>query len=304
MNKANKRLIKRITRGGKMYLDTSLVLEGGGMRGAYTAGVLQYLLEKQVEISYVIGVSAGICQAASYVSKQLGRNRKTTIEMAADSRYIRYKGVFDKTGLFNMDFIFDEIPNKLVKYDYDAFWNSKQKLIAVATDCKTGNPVYIDCHHASNNKELNTIFKASSSLPLFAPVVSFRGMSLLDGGLSDSIPIRKAISDGNKKNVVILTRPKGYRKKPAKGLKLYKKLLGKEYQGAYKAMKSRYLDYNQTLEQLDKYKRNGLAFVIAPSKDLKIKRAEKNQKKLEALYQLGYKDMESKYDKLIQYISQ
>ncbi len=287
-----------------MYLETSLVLEGGGMRGAYTAGVLQYLLEKKVEVSYVIGVSAGICQAASYVSKQLGRNKKTTIEMASDSRYIRYKGVFDKTGLFNMDFIFDEIPNNLVKYDYDAFWKSKQKMIAVATDCKTGKPVYINCHQASNNKELNNIFKASSSLPLFAPVVSFRGMSLLDGGLSDSIPVNKAIHDGNKKNIVILTRPRGYRKKPAKGLKLYKRLLGKDYSGAYKAMETRYLHYNKTLDHLEAYQKNGLAFVIAPSKDLKIKRAEKNQNKLEALYQLGYNDMKSKYDKLINYIGQ
>jgi predicted patatin/cPLA2 family phospholipase len=286
-----------------MIQESGLILEGGGMRGAYTAGVLQYFMEKELELSYVIGVSAGVCQGASYISKQLGRNKKVTIDMSLDPRYIRYKGIFDGTGLFNMDFIFNKIPNELVKYDYDAYKKSKQKLIAVATDCLTGNPVYLDCHSAQTNEELNMMFRASSSLPLFAPVVNLRDLKLLDGGLSDSIPIKKAIDDGNKKNIVILTRPRGYRKSPSKGHIIYKTLLGKECSGAVYALKNRYIHYNQTLDELEKYKNKGLAYVIAPSQDLKIKRAEKDINKLEQLYQLGYDDAKNQYKDILAYLS-
>lgn len=285
-----------------MEKNGSLILEGGGMRGAYTAGIIQYFLEMDLELSYVIGVSAGICQAMSYVSKQQGRNKRTTIEMALDPRYIRYKGVFDGTGLFNMDFIFDQIPNEIVKYDYDTFRKSKQKLFAVATDCLTGNPVYFNCHDSISNQELNMMVRASSSLPLIAPVVRLRDMELLDGGLSDSIPIDKAIADGNKKNIVILTRCYGYRKRPPKDLIIYKLLLRKGCKGAFQALKNRYKNYNKALDDLDKYSSEGLAFVFAPSKDLKIKRAEKDIDKLEQLYQLGYDDARIRYDDLMNYL--
>lgn len=286
-----------------MIQESGLILEGGGMRGAYTAGVLQFFMEKELELSYVIGVSAGICQGASYISKQLGRNKKVTIDMALDPRYIRYKGIFDGTGLFNMDFIFNQIPNELVIYDYDAYRNSKQKLIAVATDCHTGNPVYLDCHSAKTNDELNMMFRASSSLPLFAPIVKLRDWQLLDGGLSDSIPIKKAIEDGNKKNIVVLTRYRGYRKKQSRGHIVYKNLLPKHCEGAVNALKSRYKVYNQTLDDLEKYSNDGLAYIIAPSKNLNIKRAEKDINKLEQLYQLGYDDVKNQYHKILEYLS-
>lgn len=286
-----------------MIQNSGLILEGGGMRGAYTAGVLQLFLEKELELSYVIGVSAGICQGVSYISKQLGRNKSVTIEMALDPRYIRYKGIFDGTGLFNMDFIFDQIPNELIKYDYEAYRNSKQKLIAVATDCHTGNPVYLDCHDAKTNDELNMMIRASSSLPLFAPVVKLRDWQLLDGGLSDSIPIKKSILDGNHKNIVILTRNRGYRKKPSKGHFIYKCLLGKQCKGAILALKNRYKNYNQTLDDLEEYCEKGLAYILAPSKNLNIKRAEKDIEKLEQLYQLGYEDALRQYNDIISYLS-
>ncbi|PKM51036.1 MAG: patatin family protein [Firmicutes bacterium HGW-Firmicutes-7] len=285
-----------------MKKESSLILEGGGMRGAYTAGVMQFFLEKELELPYVIGVSAGICQAMSYVSKQHGRNKQVTIEMAVDPRYIRYKGILDGTGLFNMDFIFDQIPNEIVKYDYEAFRKSSQKLVAVATDCKTGRPVYLDCHDSTSNDELNMMVRASSSLPLFAPVVKLRDMELLDGGISDSIPIEKAISDGNEKNIVVLTRCYGYRKKPSRGLILYKVLLGSGCKGAIEALKNRYKNYNKALDDLDKYRNDGLAYVIAPSRDLNIKRAEKDIEKLEQLYELGYHDAEQQYDDIISYL--
>lgn len=285
-----------------MKIESSLILEGGGMRGVYTAGILEYFLERELEFSCVLGVSAGACHALSYISKQRGRNKKVSVDMAVDPRYIRYKGILDGTGLFNMDFIFNQIPNELIKYDFDAFRSSSQKLIAVVTDCQTGQPVYMACHETKTNDELIDLIKASSSLPLMAPIVHYKGMSLLDGGLSDSIPIQKAIEDGFKKNVVILTRQQGYRKRPLKGSSVYKLLLSKECSGAVKALKNRYIHYNQALDHLNQYQQEGLAFVFTPSIELVVKRAEKDKARLEQLYQLGYEDAKSKYDALMTYL--
>lgn len=280
----------------------SLILEGGGMRGVYTAGILEYFLEKELEFPNIFGVSAGACHALSYISKQLGRNKIVSVDMVSDPRYIRYRGIVDGTGLFNMDFIFNLVPNELVLYDYHAFRNSSQRLIAVATDCLTGLPVYVDCHDTVSDKELLDVVKASSSLPLMAPVVSYRGKKLLDGGLSDSIPIEKAILDGNKKNVVVLTRQQGYRKKPQRGSSVYKLLLNKECKGAVSALESRYIQYNKALDALEQYQKEGLAFVFTPSVEQVVKRAERDKTKLEQLYLLGYQDAKNRYDDLMQYL--
>ncbi len=285
-----------------MQIESSLILEGGGMRGVYTAGVLEYFIEKNIEFPYVIGVSAGACHALSYISKQLGRNKKVAVDLVTDPRYIRYRGVFDGTGLFNMDFIFNTVPNELIQYDYDAFRNSSQKLIAVVTDCLTGEPVYINCHDTVSNQELIDVIKASSSLPLMAPSVPYKGKHLLDGGLSDSIPIEKAISDGHKKNVVILTRQSGYRKRPQKGNALYKLLLSKECIGAVNALKNRPIQYNKALDALVQYQNEGTAFVFTPSAELVVRRAEKDITKLERLYELGYIDAQNRYDELMRYL--
>lgn len=285
-----------------MNRESSLILEGGGMRGVYTAGILEFFLEKNIEFPYVIGVSAGACHALSYISKQEGRNKKVSVDMVLDPRYMSYKGIVNGTGFFNMDFIFNQIPNELVPYDYDAFRQSSQRLIAVATDCLTGKPVYMDCQGTTTNDELISIIKASCSLPLMAPIVNFKGMSLLDGGLSDSIPIQKAIEEGHNKNVVILTRQEGYRKKPSKGNRVYKLLLRKDCSGAITALKTRYLHYNKALDDLKAYKNEGKAFVFTPSVEMIVKRTEKDRNKLELLYQLGYKDAKDRYDELCHYL--
>ncbi len=286
-----------------MLDECSLILEGGGMRGVYTAGALEYFMENDLYFPYVIGVSAGACHAMSYVSKQKGRNKKVSLDMVKDKRYIRYKGIIDKTGLFNMDFIFNEIPNKLIKYDYDALCKSDQKLIVVATDCYTGKPVYIHINELDNKEDIMNAVKASSSLPLVASVVKYKDLTLLDGGLADSIPVNKAIEDGCLKNIVITTRNKGYRKKPLKGKQIYRKLYGKKYYGAIQALENRSSTYNTTLDQLMDYEKEGKAFVIYPSEPISIKRAEKDIKKLEHLYNMGYNDAKEKFEELINYIN-
>jgi predicted patatin/cPLA2 family phospholipase len=272
-----------------------LVLEGGGMRGVYTAGILEFFLEKDLVFPYVIGASAGACNAMSYISKQRGRNKKVTIDMASDERYIRYKGLLDGTGLFNMDFIFDEIPNNIIKYDYESYRNSNQKMVAVTTDCMTGEATYFNCMEEEDNMRLNNIIRASSSLPLMASVVEYNGQKLLDGGISDSIPIHKAMKDGYKKNIVILTRNKGYKKKPIRGKKIYERLYAKKYPGLVNALLSRYMHYNDALSLLEDLERKDEILTFYPPKSVLVKRIEKDKSKLEKLYYSGYKEAKQRY---------
>lgn len=194
-------------------VSSGLVLEGGGMRGVYTAGVLEYFMEKELYFPYVIGVSAGACMGASYVSRQKGRNKTVNIEYVSHPQYLSLGNYIRHKQLFGMDFIFDEIPNKLVPFHYDAFLKSDQTFKVGTTDCVTGEAVYYE----KNDVEMDilTLLRASSSLPFIAPMIEYKGRKLLDGGIADSIPVKKSEEDGNVRNVVILTRNADYRKKKA-----------------------------------------------------------------------------------------
>ncbi|MDP4163254.1 MAG: patatin family protein [Bacillota bacterium] len=270
-----------------MFEQTGLVLEGGGMRGVYTAGVLEYFLEHDISFPYVIGVSAGACNAASYLSRQKGRNKRVTIEYAADPRYLSWKNYFKNKQFFGMDFIFDEIPSKLVPYNYDEFHRNSTEFVVGTTDCLTGEPIYFN--RKKYGQDILTVLRASSSLPFIAPEIHFQERILLDGGISDPIPIKKAQSDGYQKNIVILTRNEEYRKKPSK----FHFLLNRKYPaytGLQQAMKSRYQIYNETLSFLDREKEDGNVFIIRPTTPLKVGRMERDPKKLEALYNQGYED--------------
>lgn len=276
--------------------DIGLVLEGGGMRGVYTAGVLEYFLEQNLEFPYTIGVSAGASMAASYLSKQKGRNKKVNIGLVADKRYFSLGNYLKKRQLFGMDFLYDEIPNKLVPFHYDRFFANKGELVVGTTDVITGEPVYFK--KADYGKDLLTVLKASSSLPFIAPEVTFRNKILLDGGISDSIPVRRAEADGYEKNVVILTRNKGYRKSPSKFQFLVKSKYP-EYTGLQNAMKNRYIMYNETLRYIEEEEKNGKLLVIRPEVPLEVGRMERNPQKLEKLYQLGYEDGRNIMDKIL-----
>ncbi|TYR76672.1 patatin family protein [Rossellomorea vietnamensis] len=279
-----------------LFDQTGLVLEGGGMRGVYTAGVLEYLLENEVEFPYVIGVSAGACIAASYLSKQKGRNKKVNIGFAGDPNYLSWRNYIKKRELFGMDFVFNEIPNKIVPYDYEAFQNSTSQFVIGTTDCHTGESVY---HNRSDyGEDVLTPIRASSSLPFVAPVVQFHSRHLLDGGISDPIPVRKAEADGYSKNVVILTRNKGYLKSPSKFNYLVKRKYP-QYPGLREAMMNRYKVYNETVEYLEKEEEKGSVFIIRPEMPLKVGRIERNPRKLEELYNQGYEDARLKFEELL-----
>lgn len=276
--------------------DFGLVLEGGGMRGVYTAGVLEYFLEQEIFFPYVIGVSAGAGVAASYLSKQKGRNKTVNIDYVSDPRYLSLKNYWKNRELFGMDFIFGEIPNKLVPFHYDVLLEQNPaEFVIGTTDVVTGEPAYF--HKKDYGNDILTVMKASSSLPFVAPIVEFQNQKLLDGGISDPIPIKKAQKDGNKKNIVVLTRNEGYRKKPSRFQYLVKRKYP-EFSGLQMALANRYRKYNETIEYLEEEEKKGNVLIIRPQVPLEVGRVERNPKKLQRLYDQGYQDAQRMKDQI------
>lgn len=280
-----------------MMKSCGLVLEGGGMRGIYTAGVLDCFLDNEIYLKYVIGVSAGGNMAASYLSRQRGRNKKVSIDFLDDKRYLSLNNYIKNREMFGMDFLFDEIPKVLAPFDEATFQQYDGEYVVGCTDCETGQPIYFNLPYLKN--DLLTILRASSSLPFMAPVVEYNGKKLLDGGIVDPIPLRKAQQDGMVNNIVVLTRPEGYTKKTSKLSKLFKV---KGYKKVDEAIQKRAGHYNETLNFIDQQEASGHALVIRPSKDLKVDRMEKDKSKLEALYELGYQDALNQLDKIQSFI--
>ncbi len=278
-----------------------LVLEGGGMRGAYTAGVLEHLMNNDLYFKYVIGVSAGACNASSYVSRQIDRNRTVTVEYAGHPEYISYKKLFKQRELFGMDFIFDELPNKLVPFDYETFHSASERFVVGTTDCMTGEPVYYE--KSEVKQDILTVLRASSSLPFVAPIINFDGRSLLDGGISDPIPVRKSEADGNRKNIVILTRNDGYIKSPIKG-KWFLQRKYSQYPGLIESMARRHDTYNNTMRYIRQKEEEGSIFVIQPTLPLKVSRIERDKNKLDSLYVQGKKDAEGLHGELIKWLEE
>ncbi|MCO5385095.1 patatin family protein [Desulfosporosinus sp.] len=278
--------------------NVGLVLEGGGMRGLYTCGVLEYFMENDLYFNYVIGVSAGACNAVSYISRQQRRNEKVIIGFVKDWRYMSLRNLILSKSYFGMDFIFDEIPNKHVLFDFETFYKSPGVFLVGATDCRSGQPMYL------NKNDLGEQFqalRASASLPMLSPIVSYKGYELLDGGISDSIPIKKSIKDGNTKNIIVLTRNKGYKKRPGKFNALLK-LKYRNYPQLIETMLNRYKNYNETLDYIDHLEKEGKAVVIRPSKELEVGRLEKDPQKLHRLLQQGYEDTKRSYERIREFV--
>lgn len=276
-----------------------LVLEGGGLRGLYTAGVLDMFLDEKIHFPYVIGVSMGACNATSYISKQRGRNKRVTLDYINDKRYISYSNLFKQGSMFGMDFIFNDIPNKLVNFDYETFNNSKQKFVTIATDCETGKSVYFEKNEC---EDINRVLRASSSLPFISNIVDIKGRKFLDGGISDSIPVKKALEDGYEKLVIVLTRNKEYIKEPFK-FKILLKLLYKKYPNIVKKILERHANYNNTLKYIEKLEKEGKAFIIRPKNSLNVSRTERNRNKLEKIYNIGYQEAVDSKKRLLNFIA-
>ncbi len=282
-----------------MY-QAGLVLEGGGMKGAYTAGVLDFFLDKGMEFSNVYGVSAGACMMCSYLSKQRERGYRIYVDYLDSKHYCSLDSLLTSGDLFNVKMCYDLIPNYLNPFDYETFEQYKGKAYAVVTNIKTGRAEYIRVKDAHTDLEA---VRASSSLPLVSRNVKIGDNLYLDGGISDSIPLRKSILDGNRKNVVIMTKDINYVRKPASAKMLaLLKVRYLKYPKIYELMKIRHLEYNATLDYMKRQEENGQAFVFRPETDCGVGRIEKDSAKLDALYKVGYEDGKKNYERLKAYL--
>lgn len=282
-----------------MY-QAGLVLEGGGMKGVYTAGVLDFFLDKGLEFSHVYGVSAGACHMCSFLSKQRGRALDVNIDYLDTKYYCSARSLLLTGDLFNVDMCYSLIPDYLHPFDHDAYAKYQGKAYAVVTNIRTGRPEYLRMQDM--RKDIIAV-RASSSLPLVARNVKIGDELYLDGGISDSIPLKKSIMDGNRKNIVIMTKEEGYQRTQTSHAQLALiKARYLKYPKVYDLMEKRHVYYNNTLRFIERQKENGQAFVIRPKKAGNVGRIEKDREKLIALYEEGYRDAENSYEELVAYL--
>ena len=266
-------------------LKTGLVLEGGGMRGIYTAGVLDAFMEHEIEFDGVIGVSAGAIHGCSFVSKQKGRSIRYYKKYVNDPRYMSLRSLIKTGDYVGADFCYHEIPEKLDVYDFEAFNQSKTKFFGVVTEVQTGEAEYFQFKDMKADIDM---LRASASLPLVSGLVEFRGKKYLDGGCSDSIPVERFREMGYEKNVVVLTREAGYKKKP-QSTKLLK-LVYRKYPEFIKIMANRHIAYNNAVKKIEQLEKRNEVVIIRPEKALEIGRLEKNPEKAQEIYDVGYQD--------------
>ncbi|MEF9840557.1 MAG: patatin family protein [Lachnospiraceae bacterium] len=281
-----------------MY-QVGLILEGGGMRGVYTAGVLDFFLKENIEIQNCYGVSAGLLNGMNYVAKQVGRTYRTVVNYIHDKNYCSVYSLLTTGNFFGTDMLYNRIPNELDPFDYETFANSKSKLTAVYSNADTGQAEY---RKLTDIKKEMCYVQASCSLPLLSRMVSINGTNYLDGGITDSIPIEKAMRDGNKKNIVILTRHDGYQKKEARLQYILGKVLYPNHKELLQAGRARHLLYNRQLELVKKQEQMKQAFVIRPEFPVTISRGEKDKTKLKALYEQGYMDAKHHYIDILEFL--
>ena len=261
-----------------------LVLEGGALRGLFTAGVLDVFMESGVEFDGIIGVSAGACFGCNYKSGQAGRVIRYNKRFARDPRYCSWTSLLRTGDLFNADFCYNELPMRLDPFDAEAYAANPMEFHIVATDCATGKPVYRKLDRA--DLDAFRWIQASASMPLVSRPVPIDGGEYLDGGLSDGIPVRHFESIGYGRNVVIATRPRGYRKFPTWKIRLLKPLL-RRHPEIYRALAMRHVWYNETLAYIDSRVEAGAAFLIAPERPLEISRVCHNPETMQRVYETG-----------------
>lgn len=278
-------------------MNSALIVEGGGLRGLYGAGVIDFLAEKNISFETLIGVSMGACNLVNFASNQPKRNFALPFRFIDDSRYLSYKRWLMGGDLFGMKFIFETIPSKLDVFDYDTFCKRKSRLFIVVTECESGEAVYFD--RFDLKEDFMQILKASCSLPLAAKVVHYGGKTFLDGGISDPIPLHFAQKQGAEKMVFILTQPKEYKKSAMR----FASLLKLFYPAALvKSLENRHERYNETVLEINKLEEDGKIFVIRPLSPLPAGRIERNRGKLKATYERGYLDIQDRYDELMRYM--
>ncbi len=282
-----------------MMYQAGLVLEGGGMKGVYTAGVLDFFLDREIEFSSVYGVSAGACCMCSYLSKQRGRAYDVNVDYLDTRRYCGVESLLTTGDLFNVDICYHLIPEYLYPFDNETFLQYKGKAYSVATDIVTGRPKYFRIYDVM--KDMDKI-RASASLPLVSRNVKVDGGLYLDGGISDAIPLQQSVIDGNRKNVVVMTKETGFVRKPTSQLALLKVRYAR-YPKVAELMAQRHIDYNGLVARIERQQAEGKVFVIRPKTDGNVGRVEKDREKLRSFYQQGYDDAAACYEELTAYLA-
>ena len=278
-------------------MKTGLVLEGGAMRGIYTAGVLDVLDEHGVHFDGVIGVSAGALHGCSFVSGQRGRSLRYFKKYRNDKHFMSLWNLIHTGEVVGTQLCYHDIPERLDPFDYEAFLKSDTDFYAVCTNLETGKAEYI---RMDNMDEIDYM-RASASMPLVSQIVEVGGMKLLDGGVADSVPLDAFRKLGYEKNIVVLTRQKGYRKKPS-SMALARRIYRK-YPAFVEAMKERYQHYNDTMDEIDRLEEAGEILVIRPSCDPDIGRMDKRPEKVMSVYQLGYADAQAKMEAVQKFLT-
>ena len=264
--------------------NTGLVLEGGGMRGVFTCGVLDYLMDHKISFPYTVGVSAGACNGLSYMSHQRGRGKYSNIDLLAKYKYIGIRPLLKKRGLIDQQLLFHRFPDRILPYNYKAYAENPNRFEMVTTDCLTGRACYWEEKY--DEKRIIDIVKASSSLPYACPVIYVDGRPMLDGGIVDSIPLLRAYEQGYDKCVVVLTRNRGYRKSEKKAF--VPNFIYKQYPRLRVALRNRNKAYNEQLAMVERLEDEGKIIVIRPEKPIVVDRMETSTQKLTDLYHQGY----------------
>lgn len=263
---------------------TGLVLEGGGMRGVFTSGVLDAFMKHDLYFRYIVAVSAGACNGMSYVSRQPRRARISNIDYLARYKYIGIRHLVTQGCIFDRELLYDKFPNQLLPFDFDEYFKHAKGFEMVTTNCLTGKAMYLS--ETSDRQRSLDIVRASSSLPYVSKIVTVDGIPMLDGGIINSIPINRAIETGHEHNVVILTRNKGWRdtgkdrKVPA--------FIYKNYPRLRVALSHRHVVYNQQIDLIDRLEAEGKITCIRPMRPMEVGRIENDVEKLERLYEEGF----------------
>ena len=277
---------------------TGLVLEGGGMRGMYTAGVLDVMMENHIEVNRVVGVSAGAVFGCNYKSKQIGRVIRYNTKYCNDSRYISLKSLITTGDLYNVKFCYHDLPERLDPFDTDKYSKNKIEFFATCTDVESGKAVYHNCKTGRDNDTL--WFQASASMPFVARIVEIDGHKYLDGGIADSIPVKWMRDSGVIKNIIVLTQPNGYRKEKSPMAQLMK-IFYHRYPALIEEMANRHKVYNETLDYISELEKGNDTLVIRPSRKINISRTERNPNTLWEMYNLGRNDATERINELIEF---
>lgn len=276
-----------------------LVLEGGTFRPIFSSGVMDALLSDDIMMPYCIGVSAGISDGVSYISKQKGRNLEIVQKYRNDKRYIGKRNYWKSRSLFGLDFVFGEIPNVLVPFDMQTFMRYEGRCIVGVTNAVTGQAEYMD---ARDMDEQYSMLRATCAMPLFFPAIDVNGSKYYDGGISDPVPVGKALEDGCDKVLIVLTQPKGFRKRLGKYDRIGARVLARKYPAMSEAILSRPDRYNEVVEMCEQLEKEGKAMILRPN--YRLNSFESDVHKLEASYWHGYRMTRERINRIRKFLEE